>query len=153
MSLTKRKEAYAQNVADGGDELEAMAAAGYKAKNKANSERQLRNLNADEAVQDRITELRAIKLLETGEDTDGEDAAVVELVSALHFFQTVYKNPAKSMKERIACASIAIQYEEPKPAPIGKKEQGKIDAKTATNTGSFRTLSNQLPLTANNTKQ
>lgn len=153
MSLTKRKEAYAQNVADGVDELEAMAFAGYKAKNKANAERQLRNLKADEAVQDRITELRAIKLVETGEGTEGETAEVVELVSALHFFQTVYKNPAKSMKERIACASIAIQYEEPKPAPIGKKEQGKIDAKKGTSTGAFRTLSNQLPLTANNTKQ
>ena len=153
MPLTKRKEAYCQNVADGLDELEAMAAAGYKAKNKANAERQLRNLDADDAVQDRITELRAIKLLETGEDTDGETAEVVELVNALHFFQTIYKNPKRSMKERIACASIAITYEEPKPAPIGKKEQGKIDAKTATNTGSFRTLNNQLPLATSKTTQ
>ena len=153
MSLTKRKEAYAQNVADGVDKLEAMAFAGYKASNKANAERQLRNLDADEAVQARITELRAIQLLQTGESTDGEDADVVELVNALHFFQTVYKNPAKSMKDRIACAAIAIQYEEPKPAPIGKKEQGKIDAKTATNTGAFSTLNNQLPLNTSRTTQ
>ena len=153
MSLTKRKEAYAQNVADGVDKLEAMAFAGYKASNKANAERQLRNLDADEAVQARITELRAIQLLQTGEDTEGETAEVVELVNALHFFQTVYKNPAKSMKDRIACAAIAIQYEEPKPAPIGKKEQGKIDAKTATNTGAFSTLNNQLPLNTSRTTQ
>ena len=59
MSLTKRKEAYCQNVADGLDELEAMAAAGYKAKNEANAKRQLKNLDDDELVQDRITELRA----------------------------------------------------------------------------------------------
>lgn len=153
MSLTKRKEAYCQNVADGLEELEAMAAAGYKAKNEANAKRQLKNLDDDELVQNRITELRAIKLLETGETTEGESAEVVELVNALHFFQTVYKNPAKSMKDRISCATIAIQYEEPKPASIGKKEQGKLDAKTATNTGSFRTLNNQLPLAANSTKQ
>ncbi len=153
MSLTKRKEAYAQNVADGVEKLEAMAFAGYKAANKANAERQLRNLDADDAVQDRITELRAIKLLESGEDTEGESTDVVELVNALHFFQTVYKNPTKSMKDRIACAAIAIQYEEPKPAPVGKKEQGKIDAKTATSTGAFRTLNNQLPLTTSKTTQ
>lgn len=153
MSLTKRKEAYAQNVADGVEKLEAMAFAGYKASNKANAERQLRNLEADDAVQDRITELRAIKLLETGEDTEGEAAEVVELVNALHFFQTVYKSPKRSMKERIACASIAIQYEEPKPAPIGKKEQSKLDAKTATNKGRFSTLSKQQDLLTSKTTQ
>ncbi len=153
MSLTKRKEAYAQNVADGVDKLEAMAFAGYKASNKPNAERQLRNLDADEAVQDRITELRAINLLKSGEDTEGESADVVELVNALHFFQTVYKNPAKSMKDRIACAAIAIQYEEPKPAAIGKKEQGKIDAKKGTTSGGFRTLNNQLPLSTSRTTQ
>ncbi len=153
MSLTKRKEAYAQNVADGVEKLEAMASAGYKASNKANAERQLRNLDADNAVQDRITELRAINLLESGEDTEGETAEVVELFNALHFFQTVYKDPKRSMKERIACASIAISYEEPKPAPIGKKEQVKIDAKAATKTGDFRTLNNQLPLATSNTTQ
>lgn len=153
MSLTKRKEVYCQNVADGLDKLEAMAAAGYKAKNEANAKRQLKNLDDDELVQDRIIELRAIKLLETGESTDGEEAEVVELVSALHFFQTIYKNPKKSMKDRITCATMAIQYEEPKPAPVGKKEQGKQDAKTATTTGAFSTLNNQLPLTTSKTTQ
>lgn len=153
MSLTKRKEAYCQNVADGLDELEAMAAAGYKAKNEANAKRQLKNLDDDELVQDRITELRAIKLLKTGETTEGETAEVVELVNALHFFQTVYKNPAQSMKDRISCATIAIQYEEPKPAPIGKKEQGKLDAKAATNTGRFATLGNQQDLLTSKTTQ
>lgn len=153
MSLTKRKEAYCQNVADGLDELEAMAAAGYKAKNEANAKRQLKNLDDDELVQDRITELRAIKLLKTGETTEGETAEVVELVNALHFFQTVYKDSKKSMKDRISCATIAIQYEEPKPAPIGKKEQGKIDAKTATNTGRFATLGNQQDLLTSKTTQ
>ncbi len=153
MSLTKRKEVYCQNVADGLDKLEAMAAAGYKAKNEANAKRQLKNLDDDEAVQDRIIELRAIQLLKTGESTDGEEAEVVELVSALHFFQTIYKNPAKSMKDRISCATMAIQYEEPKPAPIGKKDQGKLDAKAGAKTGSFRTLSNQLPLPTSGTTQ
>lgn len=153
MSLTKRKEVYCQNVAEGLDKLESMAAAGYKAKNEANAKRQLKNLDDDEAVQERIIELRAIKLLETGASTEGEEAEVVELVSALHFFQTIYKNPKKSMKDRITCATMAIQYEEPKPAPIGKKEQGKLDAKTATNTGAFRTLNNQLPLTTSKTTQ
>ena len=153
MSLTKRKEAYCQNVAEGLDELEAMAAAGYKASNKANAERQLRNLDADEAVQNRITELRAINLLETGETTEGESAEVVELVNALHFFQTIYKDRGKSMKDRISCAAIAIQYEEPKPAAIGKKEQNKIDAKTATSTGRFATLNNQPDLYTSKTTQ
>jgi hypothetical protein len=153
MSLTKRQEAYCQNVAEGLDDLEAMAAAGYKAKNQANAERSLKNLKDNEAIQQRITELRAINLLETGQSTDGEDAEVVELVSALHFFQTIYKNPAKSMKDRITCATMAIQYEEPKPAPVGKKEQGKIDAKTATNKGKFSTLSNQQDLLTSGTTQ
>ena len=153
MSLTKRKEAYCQNVADGLDELEAMAAAGYKAANEANAKRQLKNLDDDELVQNRITELRAINLLESGGDTEGETADVVELVNALHFFQTIYKNPAQSMKDRITSASIAIQYEEPKPAAIGKKEQGKIDAKTATNEGRFSTLSKQQDLLTSKTTQ
>ena len=153
MSLTKRKEVYCQNVAEGLDKLEAMAAAGYKAKNEANAKRQLKNLDDDEAVQDRIIELRAIKLLETGESTDGEEAEVVELVSALHFFQTIYKNPKRSMKERITCATMAIQYEEPKPAPVGKKVQGKLDAKAGTEKGRFSTLSNQQDLLTSKTTQ
>lgn len=153
MSLTKRQEAYCQNVAEGLDDLEAMADAGYKAKNQANAERSLKNLKENEAIQNRIIELRAINLLESGENPEGETAEVVELVNALHFFQTVYKNPVNPMKDRISCAAIAIQYEEPKPAPIGKKEQGKLDAKTATNTGAFRTLNNQLPLNTSKTTQ
>src|SRR5699024_2750694 len=115
MSLNKRQEAYCQNVAEGLDDLEAMADAGYKAKNQANAERSLKNLKDNEAIQNRIIELKAINLLESGESPEGETAEVVELVNALHFFQTVYKNPAKSMKDRISCAAIAIQYEEPKP--------------------------------------
>lgn len=153
MSLTKRQEAYCQNVAEGLDDLEAMSDAGYKAKNQANAERSLKNLKENEAIQNRIIELRAINLLESGENTEGETAEVVELVNALHFFQTIYKDRGKSMKDRISCAAIAIQYEEPKPAPIGKKEQGKLDAKTATNTGAFRTLNNQLPLNTSKTTQ
>lgn len=153
MSLTKRKEVYCQNVADGLDKLESMAAAGYKAKNEANAKRQLKNLEDDELVQDRIIELRAIKLLETGESTDGEEAEVVELVSALHFFQTIYKNPKKSMKDRITCATMAIQYEEPKPAPIGKKEQVKLDAKNSTKSGRFATLGNQPDMYTSKTTQ
>lgn len=153
MSLTKRQEAYCQNVAEGLDDLEAMADAGYKAKNQANAERTLKNLQDNEAIQNRIIELRAINLLESGESPEGENAEVVELVNALHFFQTVYKNPAKSMKERIACAAIAIQYEEPKPAAIGKKEQGKVNAKTATNTGKFATLNNQPDMYTSKTTQ
>lgn len=153
MSLTKRQEAYCQNVAEGLDDLDAMADAGYKAKSQANAERSLKNLKDNEAVQNRITELRAINLLESGESPEGESAEVVELVSALHFFETVYKDRMQPMKTRISCAAIAIQYEEPKPAPVGKKEQGKQDAKTATTTGAFRTLNNQLPLTTSKTTQ
>lgn len=153
MSLNKRQEAYCQNVAEGLDDLEAMADAGYKAKNRANAERSLKNLKENEAIQNRIVELKAISLLESGESPEGEIAEVVELVNALHFFQSVYKNPAKSMKDRISCATIAIQYEEPKPAPIGKKEQGKLDAKTATNSGRFATLNNQPDLYTSKTTQ
>lgn len=153
MSLTKRQEAYCQNVAEGLDDLEAMADAGYKAKNQANAERSLKNLKDNEEIQNRIIELRAINLLESGESPEGETAEVVELVNALHFFQTVYKNRANPMKDRISCAAIAIQYEEPKPAAIGKKEQGKLDAKTATNTGKFATLNNQPDLYTSKTTQ
>ena len=153
MSLTKRQEAYCQNVAEGLDDLEAMADAGYKAKNQANAERSLKNLKDNEEIQNRIIELRAIKLLESGETVEGETAEVVELVNALHFFQTVYKDRAKPMKDRISCAAIAIQYEEPKPAAIGKKEQSKLDAKTATNTGKFATLNNQPDLYTSKTTQ
>lgn len=153
MSLTKRQEAYCQNVAEGLDDLDAMAAAGYKAKNQANAERSLKNLDENEDIQNRIIELKAINLLESGESPEGETAEVVELVNALHFFQTIYKNPAKSMKDRISCAAIAIQYEEPKPASIGKKDQSKLDAKAGAKSGSFRTLSNQLPLPTSGTTQ
>lgn len=153
MSLTKRQEAYCQNVAEGLDDLDAMADAGYKAKSQANAERSLKNLKDNEAIQNRITELRAINLLESGESTERETAAVVQIVDALDFFRTVYKDPARSMKDRISCATIAIQYEEPKPAPVGKKVQGKLDAKAGAKTGSFRTLSNQLPLPTSGTTQ
>ncbi|MGP5203690.1 hypothetical protein ACTXKB_13120 [Psychrobacter aquimaris] len=153
MSLTKRQEAYCQNVAEGLDDLDAMADAGYKAKSQANAERSLKNLKDNEAVQNRITELRAINLLESGESPEGESAEVIELVNALHFFQTVYKDRSKSMKDRISCATIAIQYEEPKPAAIGKKEQGKRDAKTGTKSGRFATLNNQPDMYTSKTTQ
>ena len=153
MSLTKRQEAYCQNVAEGLDDLDAMADAGYKAKSQANAERSLKNLKDNEAVQNRITELRAINLLESGESTEGETAAVVQIVDALDFFRTVYKDPTRSMKDRISCATIAIQYEEPKPAPVGKKVQGKLDAKAGTEKGRFSTLSNQQDLLTSRTTQ
>ncbi|WP_351079490.1 hypothetical protein, partial [Shewanella sp. CAL98-MNA-CIBAN-0140] len=91
------QEAYCQNVAEGLDDLEAMADAGYKAKNQANAERSLKNLKDNEVIQNRIIELRAINLLESGESPEGETAEVVELVNALHFFQTIYKDRGKSM--------------------------------------------------------
>lgn len=153
MSLTKRQEAYCQNVAEGLDDLDAMADAGYKAKSQANAERSLKNLKDNEAVQNRIIELRAINLLESGESPEGESAEVVELVSALHFFETVYKDCKQPMKTRISCAAIAIQYEEPKPAPVGKKVQGKRDAKAVTEKGRFSTLSNQQDLLTSRTTQ
>ena len=130
-----------------------MADAGYKAKNQANAERSLKNLKENEAIQNRIIELRAINLLESGESPEGETAEVVELVNALHFFQTIYKDRHKSMKDRISCAAIAIQYEEPKPAAVGKKEQNKLDAKTGTKSGRFATLGNQPDMYTSKTTQ
>ncbi len=148
MALQKKQEIYAQLVAEGIDDLEAMAQAGYKAKDERNAKRQLRNLQENDDVQNRINELKAIKRVQNNDMTnlDNEKAEVVEIVNALHFFQTIYKNPRQPLKARINCASIAIQYEEQKLAQVGKKEQTKNDAVQATQSGKFATMENQVDI-------
>ncbi len=156
MSITDRQEKYCQGVADGLDPLDAMAKAGYKAKNKENSKAVLRRLQSRDDLNDRIAELQAIKRVR---QSDEERAKAQPLpprsqkkLKAMDFLSEQLNDPRNPMKLRVQCAMAILPYEQPKPASVGKKEQTEINAKSATISSRFATLDNQRDIFLINSK-
>ncbi|MFB2539482.1 MULTISPECIES: hypothetical protein [unclassified Acinetobacter] len=143
MSLTSKQEAYCQAVADGLKELDALKQVGY---NPQSAGKQLYRLQDNQAVQDRIAELKAINLINASDAASGDakvDAKITEKLSAMDFLRDTINNPQQSMKVRIAAAIAVLPYEKSKLAPKGKKEDAVDTAKQATKSGRFSTFSNQ----------
>lgn len=144
----QRQELYCQYVADGMSETDAVRKAGYSVKGSSVTI-QVARLANNQAVQKRIIELKAAKLVQ---EADGEPIAdlpddcnpeLLKTMSAIEFLRATFRNPANKMAIRLSAAATVIPYEEAKVAPKGKKE-GEIDgAKEATLSGKFATFSNQ----------
>lgn len=116
MTLRNKQEAYAQLVAKGSltsesEKLQAMSEAGYKATNATNAKRQLKNLEKNQDVINRINELQAIRILEDGEHRSSDSEEAKQIVSALSFFETVYDDENQPIKSRMDCAESALPYE------------------------------------------
>lgn len=154
--MTPKQEAYCHAVADGLEPIEAVKQAGW---NPAHATRQVHRMENNSEVQMRIAELKAIKHIQNKQrqgkpvSTDKLPAAAVQTVNALEFLSNTYNDAAQPMKVRVQAAIAALPYEEAKIAPKGKKEGAADDAKKATTSGKFATLSNQTDMFATTTTQ
>lgn len=156
----QRQEMYCQYVADGMSPQDAVRKAGYSVKGSSVSI-QVARLAENKAVQKRIIELKATKLVREADgesiDTieglgDDDNPELLKTMSAIEFLRAVYRNPANKIGNRINAAATVIPYEEAKVAPKGKKEAEINSAKEATTSGKFATFSNQQDI-FNNTIQ
>lgn len=154
----QRQEAYCQYVADGMGEADAVRKAGYSVKGSSVTI-QVARLQENKAVQKRIIELQATKLVresnsealnELPEDCNPE---LLKTMSAIEFLRATYRNPANKMAIRLSAAATVIPYEEAKVAPKGKKEDAIDSAKEATTSGKFATFSNQQDIFASSQVQ
>lgn len=155
MSLTPKQEQFAQLVAGGIDELDAIKQVGYKA---SSATKQAYRMAQNMAVQNRIAELKAIRAIanldskptKPKKDNDpirpNHDTAVQEKIGALDFLKGVYSDPKHDMKTRISAALAVLPYEEAKVAQTGKKESKKETATNLSKTGKFGTFSAQSEL-------
>lgn len=154
--MTPKQEAYCHAVADGLEPIDAVKKVGY---NPAHATRQVYRLDNNSEVQLRIAELMAIKHIQSKQrqgkpvSTDKLSAPVARTVNALDFLCTTYNDAGQPMKVRVQAAVAALPYEEAKIAPKGKKEGAMDNAKKATTTGRFATLSNQSDMFATETTQ
>lgn len=144
----QRQEAYCQYVADGMSEADAVRKAGYSVKGSSVTI-QVARLANNKAVQKRIVELKAAKLVrEAGSEPvkglpDDSNPDLLKTMSSIEFLRAVYRNPENKIGNRISAAAIVIPFEEAKVAPKGKKEDAIDSAKEATTSGKFATFSNQ----------
>lgn len=154
--MTPKQEAYCHAVADGLEPIDAVKKVGY---NPAHATRQVHRMDNNSEVQTRIAELKAIKHIQA-KQKQGKDVSVDKLptnvartVNALDFLSNTYNDIAQPMKVRVQAAVAALPYEEAKIAPKGKKDGAIDNAKKATSTGKFATLSNQTDIFGTNTTQ
>lgn len=144
----QRQELYCQYVADGMSEPDAVRKAGYSVKGSSVTI-QVQRLAENKAVQKRIVELKATRLVREADGEPIEDLPddcnpeLLKTMSSIEFLRAVYRNPANKMGERLNAAATVVPYEEAKVAPKGKKEDAIDSAKEATITGKFATFSNQ----------
>lgn len=144
----QRQELYCQYVADGMSEPDAVRKAGYSVKGSSVTI-QVSRLQNNPAVQKRIIELKAAKLVS---ESDGEpitdlpddcNPELLKTMTSIEFLRSVFRNPANKMAIRLSAAATVIPYEEAKVAPKGKKEDAIDGAKEASMSGKFATFSNQ----------
>ncbi|MFB6347849.1 hypothetical protein ACFBZI_07575 [Moraxella sp. ZJ142] len=150
MSLTPNQEKFAQLVAAGVDELDAIKQVGYKA---SSASKQAYRMAKHAGVQNRIAELKAYRLMQDHtyqskqQQNDplrpDQTDAVVSKHRALLFLNEVYSNPRYKMSERLKAAIAALPYEEAKIAAVGKKETAESAAVSATTGGKYSSLQHQ----------
>lgn len=144
----QRQELYCQYVADGMSEADAVRKAGYSVKGSSVTI-QVARLAENKAVQKRIIELKATRLVrEAGDEAmeglpDDCNPELLKTMSSIEFLRAVYRNPENKIGIRLSAAATVLPYEEAKVAPKGKKEDAVDNAKQAASTGKFATFSNQ----------
>jgi len=154
--MTPKQEAYCHAVADGLEPIDAAKKAEY---NPEHASRQAYRMDNNPEIQTRIAQLKAFNHIHSmrkqGKDisTDTLTPQVGSIVNALDFLATTYNDIGQPIKVRVQAAVAALAYEEAKIAPKGKKEGAVDDAKKATTTGRFATLSNQPDMLVTDTTQ
>lgn len=128
--VTDKMHRFAENVAAGVPEKDALIAAGYSSASAAS---QASRLMARTDIRELIAKLRNGE----PEAPQGEEikSALVDPKSSLDVLQQLYKNPKVPVGLRFEAAKAALPYEHSKKGEMGKKEKADEDAKTATEGG------------------
>ena len=147
MALTEKKKAFAIAKQKGKDNKEAAILAGCPEKTASAAGARLAKdpdviaylERLEKATPEQVVK-HDIKPLTT--NTTIESAK--NLADPLVFLESVYSDPVEDMALRVRAAQAALPYVHGKVAEKGKKETKADEAKQATNSGKFATLSAQL---------
>ena len=147
MALTEKKKAFALEKQKGKDNKEAAILAGCPEKTASAAGARLAKdpdviaylERLEKATPEQVVK-HDIKPLTT--NTTIESAK--NLADPLVFLESVYSDPVEDMALRVRAAQAALPYVHGKVAEKGKKETKADEAKQATNSGKFATLSAQL---------
>ena len=147
MALTAKKKAFALAKRKGKDNKEAAILAGCPEKTASAAGARLAKdpdviaylERLEEATPEQVVK-HDVKPLTT--NTTIESAK--NLADPLAFLESVYSDPVEDMALRVRAAQAALPYVHGKVAEKGKKETKADEAKQATNSGKFATLSAQL---------
>lgn len=148
MALTDKKKAFAQAKFDGADNKQAAVFAGYSHETASQAGSRLAK---DEDVIKHIERLGNAKAVKASFDTEPKKAvtrsdveASKKLQDPLEFLESVYTDPVEDMALRVRAAQAALPYIHGKIAEKGKKETKADEAKQATTSGKYASLSAQL---------
>ena len=147
MALTEKKKAFALEKRNGKDNKEAAILAGCPEKTASAAGarlakdpdviaylERLEKATPEQVVKHDVKPLTINTTIESAKN----------LADPLAFLESVYSDPVEDMALRVRAAQAALPYVHGKVAEKGKKETKADEAKQATNSGKFATLSAQL---------
>ena len=142
MALTAKKKAFALAKQQGADNRQAAILAGYSVDTASAAGSRL---SKDPDV---VNYLQSVKTGNPAVKTTGQKnttlADVKNLADPLEFLVSIFSDPNEEPKLRVDAAKAALPYFHGKVAEKGKKETKAEEAKQATKSGKFGTLSSQL---------
>ena len=147
MALTEKKKMFALAKHKGMDNKNAAISAGCSEKTASAAATRFMK---DQDVVDYLERLSSAPNEQVVNHVVKSIATTSNVVNAkklsdpLEFLESVYSDPVEDMALRVNAAKAALPYVHGKVAEKGKKETKAEDAKTATSTGKFATLSAQL---------
>lgn len=147
MALTEKKKAFALEKRNGKDNKEAAILAGCPEKTASAAGARLAKDPDVIAYLERLEKATPEQVVKHDvkpltNNTTIESAK--NLADPLAFLESVYSDPVEDMALRVRAAQAALPYVHGKVAEKGKKETKADEAKQATNSGKFATLSAQL---------
>ena len=147
MALTEKKKSFALAKQKGKDNKEAAILAGCPEKTASAAGarlakdpdviaylERLEKATPEQVVKHEVKPLTINTTIESAKN----------LADPLAFLESVYSDPVEDMALRVRAAQAALPYVHGKVAEKGKKETKADEAKQATNSGKFSTLSAQL---------
>lgn len=147
MALTEKKKAFALEKRNGKDNKEAAILAGCPEKTASAAGARLAKDPDVIAYLERLEEAtpeQVVKHEVRPLTTFTSIQAANTLDDPLEFLKSVYTDQVEDMALRVRAAQAALPYIHGKVAEKGKKETKADEAKQATNSGKFATLSAQL---------
>lgn len=134
---------YCKLMAQGLHYKDAMREAGYNMDNPDSIRKTKANLDKNTKVQAEIKRLKEYYAENPERLTPEAQKAQQQQMTAIEYLRSVYNNPEEETKYRVQAANIVAQFEQPKMAPKGKKEDAIDTAKNKSETGRFATMSHQ----------